>query len=33
MKLFTAAELFTLSNVTPYDAFALWLFAARGRLR
>ena len=33
MKLFTAAELFTLSNVTPYDAFALWLFAAQGRLR
>ena len=33
MKLFTPAELFTLSNVTPYDAFALWLFAAQGRLR
>ena len=33
MKLFTAAELLTLSNVTPYDAFALWLFAAQGRLR
>jgi 8-oxo-dGTP pyrophosphatase MutT (NUDIX family) len=33
MKLFTPAELFTLSNVTPYDAFALWLYAARGRLR
>jgi 8-oxo-dGTP pyrophosphatase MutT (NUDIX family) len=33
MKLFTPAELFDLSNITPYDAFALWLFAARGRLR
>jgi 8-oxo-dGTP diphosphatase len=33
MKLFTPAELFTLSNITPYDAFALWLFVAQGRLR
>lgn len=33
MKLFTPDALFTLSNITPYDAFALWLFAARGRLR
>jgi 8-oxo-dGTP diphosphatase len=33
MKLFTPAELFTLSNVTPYDAFALWLFAAQARLK
>jgi 8-oxo-dGTP diphosphatase len=33
MKLFTPAELFTLSNITPYDAFALWLFVAQRRLR
>ncbi len=33
MKLFTPAELFTLSNVTPYDAFALWLFATQDRLK
>ena|SRR5581483_6433589 len=33
MKLFTPEELFALSNITPYDAFALWLFAARGRLK
>lgn len=33
MKLFTPAEIFALSNVTPYDAFALWLHSARGRLR
>ena len=33
MKLFTPDELFALANITPYDAFALWLFAARGRLK
>ncbi len=33
MKLFAPDELFALSNITPYDAFALWLFAARGRLK
>jgi 8-oxo-dGTP pyrophosphatase MutT (NUDIX family) len=33
MKLFTPSELFALPNVTPYDAFALWLHGARRRLR
>jgi 8-oxo-dGTP pyrophosphatase MutT (NUDIX family) len=33
MKLFTPAELFSLANVTPYDAFALWLYGARVRLK
>jgi 8-oxo-dGTP pyrophosphatase MutT (NUDIX family) len=33
MKLFTPAEIFALANVTPYDAFALWIHSARGRLR
>lgn len=31
MQTFTAAELFTLSNVAPYDSFALWLHFARNR--
>lgn len=31
MRLFAAAELFALSNVTPYDSFALWLHVARQR--
>lgn len=33
MKLFTSAEIFALANLTPYDAFALWLHSARARLR
>jgi 8-oxo-dGTP pyrophosphatase MutT (NUDIX family) len=33
MKLFTPGEIFALANVTPYDAFALWLHSARGRLK
>jgi hypothetical protein len=33
MKLFTPAEIFALANVTPYDAFALWIHSARGRLQ
>jgi hypothetical protein len=33
MKLFTPAEIFALANVAPYDAFALWLHSARGRLK
>jgi len=32
MQLFTTAEILALPNVTPYDAFALWLYTARGRL-
>ena len=32
MRTFTADELFALSNVTPYDSFALWLHVARSRL-
>lgn len=30
-RLFAAAEIFALSNVTPYDSFAIWLHVARGR--
>jgi 8-oxo-dGTP pyrophosphatase MutT (NUDIX family) len=33
MRLFTPAEILALANVTPYDAFALWLHIARGRLK
>jgi 8-oxo-dGTP pyrophosphatase MutT (NUDIX family) len=33
MKLFTPTELFALANITPYDAFALWLHCARDRLK
>jgi 8-oxo-dGTP pyrophosphatase MutT (NUDIX family) len=33
MRLFTPAEIFALANVTPYDAFALWLHCARDRLQ
>lgn len=32
MRLITAAALFALSNVTPYDSFAIWLHSARDRL-
>jgi 8-oxo-dGTP pyrophosphatase MutT (NUDIX family) len=32
MRAFSATELFALPNVTPYDAFALWLHFARDRL-
>ena len=32
MGLFSAAELFALLHVTPYDSFALWLHSARARL-
>jgi 8-oxo-dGTP pyrophosphatase MutT (NUDIX family) len=31
MRAFTAGELFALSNITPYDSFALWLHFARDR--
>jgi 8-oxo-dGTP pyrophosphatase MutT (NUDIX family) len=31
--LFTAREALSLSRLTPYDAFALWLHANRGRVR
>lgn len=33
MKLFTRAETFALANLTPYDAFALWIHSAGARLR
>lgn len=33
MRLFAPAEIFDLPNVTPYDSFALWLHAARHRVR
>ncbi len=33
MRLFTPAEIFALTNLTPYDAFALWIYTARARLR
>jgi 8-oxo-dGTP pyrophosphatase MutT (NUDIX family) len=33
MKLFTPAEIFSIVNLTPYDAFALWIYTARARLR
>ena len=33
MRLIAPTELFGLSNVTPYDSFAIWLHVARGRLR
>jgi 8-oxo-dGTP pyrophosphatase MutT (NUDIX family) len=32
MRMFAATELFTMSNLTPYDSFALWLHVARDRL-
>jgi 8-oxo-dGTP pyrophosphatase MutT (NUDIX family) len=31
MRFFEGREIFDLPNVTPYDSFALWLHAARGR--
>jgi 8-oxo-dGTP pyrophosphatase MutT (NUDIX family) len=31
MCLFTPADIFARSNVTPYDSFAIWLHVARGR--
>jgi len=31
MRFFADREIFDLPNVTPYDSFALWLFAARSR--
>jgi 8-oxo-dGTP pyrophosphatase MutT (NUDIX family) len=31
MRLFASDELFAMSNVTPYDSFALWLHVARDR--
>lgn len=31
MRLLPPSELFALSNVTPYDSFAVWLHVARGR--
>jgi 8-oxo-dGTP pyrophosphatase MutT (NUDIX family) len=31
MRLFTPADIFARSNVTPYDSFAIWLHVARGR--
>ncbi|HUD88228.1 MAG TPA: NUDIX domain-containing protein [Xanthobacteraceae bacterium] len=31
MRAFAANELFALSNITPYDSFALWLHVARNR--
>lgn len=31
MRMFTAGELFALSNLAPYDSFALWLHFARER--
>jgi 8-oxo-dGTP pyrophosphatase MutT (NUDIX family) len=33
MRRFTRAELFGLSNVTPYDSFALWLHSSRDRFK
>ncbi len=33
MKLFAPPALFDLSNLTPYDSFALWLHVARDRIK
>ena len=33
MRLFSPAEIFDRANLTPYDSFALWLHASRGRIR
>jgi 8-oxo-dGTP pyrophosphatase MutT (NUDIX family) len=33
MRLFTPSEIFDRANITPYDAFALWLYIARKRFR